>query len=93
MFFQTGKTSEKLFGAIDTINNVNSLTVSYGEGAKRDVADNLILTIEKDSVAHFINKSTIERDGFNFEMNNETFENISAVNVDVQVNMDIHTGK
>lgn len=67
--------------------------MSYGEGAKRDVADNLILTIEKDSVAHFINKSTIERDGFNFEMNNETFENISAVNVDVQVNMDIHTGK
>lgn len=64
--------------------------MSYGEGANRHVADNLILSIEKDSVAHFINKSTIERDGFNFEMNNETFENISAVNVDVQVNMDIH---
>jgi hypothetical protein len=52
--------------------------VSYGEGTKRHVADNLILSIEKDSVAHFINKSTIERDGFNFEMNNETFSFNSA---------------
>ena len=63
--------------------------MSYGEGVKQDIADNLNLSIEKDSVDHFINNSILERDGFNFEMNSETFENISAVNVDVQVNMDI----
>ncbi|XP_052071968.1 uncharacterized protein LOC127710241 [Mytilus californianus] len=83
----TEKTTGKLFGCIDTVNEVNSINVAYGQGPYEIRSANLQLTIEKDSVSNLINKTKLHRNGFTFDMENGTFTNITDENVEIQVSV------
>jgi len=74
-----------MFDALDEAFNITSSTVEYAESEKTIRKENINISLEKNSIEHFINKSSITRDGFTFKFNNETLGNVTATNIQLKV--------
>lgn len=71
--------------AIDSALNITSKTTAFGEGETVIRAKNLNVSVEKDSVEAFSNKTEIIRDGFVLDLSNGTFDNITEREIELQV--------
>lgn len=85
IFLQTSATVDKLIGTLDSAINITSSTIAFGEGEKVTRQKNLNVSIEKDSAEMFLNRSEIKRDGFILDLQNDTLENITATELELQV--------
>ncbi|XP_052071086.1 uncharacterized protein LOC127709521 [Mytilus californianus] len=83
----TSVTVDKLIGTLDSAINITSSTIAFGEGEKVVQQNNLNVSIEKDSTEMFLNRSEIKRDGFSLDLQNDTLENITATELELQVSV------
>ena len=83
--FQARVGLDKLLGALDSAINITSSTTAFGEGEKIIKKPNLNVSIEKDSIDTFLNRSEIKRDGFSLDIANTTLENVTATEMELQV--------
>ncbi|XP_063447031.1 polycystin-1-like protein 2 [Mytilus trossulus] len=76
---------KNIFNALDEAFNITSSTVAFAEPEKVIRKENLNVSLEKNHLEHFKNKTVIKRDGFLFDFNNETLENVTATDIQLKV--------
>jgi hypothetical protein len=74
-----------MFDALDEAFNITSSIMAYAESEKTIRKENINISLEKDNIEHFTNKSIIKRDGFTFDFNNETLGNVTATHIQLKV--------
>lgn len=59
--------------------------MAFAEPEKVIRKENLNVSLEKNHLEHFKNKTVIKRDGFLFDFNNDTLENVTATDIQLKV--------
>lgn len=73
--------------AMDIAAVILSTIVAYNEGEYLIKKNKTSISVEKDSLDNFLNRSEVVKDGFSLLLENGTFSNVSDDNIEIQVHV------